>query len=180
MNVLIVGEIGIGKSTLINELLQNVRQPVFGFRTEKTKWDASGNTKVHIHPASGEKIYSDENVVGVGTSKDAQACVDVFDTLGVRLLTNIPAESVVLMDELGFIESNAPIFCNAVTRILDGSHFALAAVKTKSTPFLEKVRSHQDALVYTITIDNRDSLYEQILYDLSRLDSTSPFLPLKR
>jgi len=177
MHILIAGEIGIGKSTIINKLLQRVQQPVFGFCTEKTDGDASGNTRVYIYPASGEKAYSDENTVGICTPEGAKVNIDVFNNLGVFLLTNIPIGSIVLMDELGFMESNASAFCHAVIRILDGPYFVLAAVKVKNTYFLEKVRSHQDALVYGITAGNRDTLYEQILLDLTRLDPTSPFLP---
>ena len=80
------------------------------------------------------------------------------------------------MDELGFIESDAPEFCSAVLRILGGPYYAIAAVKTMKTDFLDIVRAHRNAIVYSITIDNRNSLYEQILTDLRHYDPTSPFL----
>jgi len=176
MHILIEGEIGVGKSTLINKLLQRVRQPVFGFRTEKTNVDTSVSAKIYIHHASGEKTYSDENTVGICSYNGAEGYANIFDSMGVRLLSDIPSESVVLMDELGFLESDAIEFSGAVLRILDGPYFAVAAIKTMKTGFLDAVRLNRNALVYEITVDNRDRLHERILTDLGKLDPTSPFL----
>ncbi len=177
MHILITGEVGIGKSTLIDKLLQKANQPIFGFRTEKTDPKSIGSDQIYIHPATGEKTYSDQNVVGFCSPAGTRAKKGGLDNLGVKLLTDIPVGSIVLMDELGFIESEEPAFCDAVLRILDGPCFVLAAVKAMNTPFLEKVRSHENALVVSINADNRETLCQQILDDLQRLDPKSPLLP---
>ena len=203
MHILITGDVGVGKSTLIGRLLRRVQEPVYGFRTEKVKRDAQGSA-VYIHPATGEKSYSDDNIAATfapfedrgedkgtvllsresGRTKEPSLCLQkplfcitgAFDELGVSLLAGIPAGSVVLMDELGFMESKALRFCDAVMAVLDGSYYGIAAVKPMNTPFLEKVRSHKDALVFEVTKSNRDELYEKIMQDLRHSDPESPFL----
>lgn len=166
MHILIVGETGVGKSTLIGKLLNKIESPVYGFLTEKTGADTDGLAKVYIHPANGAKTYPDTNIVGICSSKGAEARAEVFERVGAPLLTGIPAGAAVLMDELGFMESSAPLFCDRVLQILDGPYFVIAAVKPMNTPFLMQVRSHPKARVYNIDIDNRETLFERILSDL--------------
>ena len=176
MHILITGVPGAGKSTLINKILQQVKTPVFGFRTKKAEEDADGNATVYIHPAVGEYTYSERNAVGLSSSKGAVAYPEIFESEGVKLLSGIPAGSVVLMDELGFMESQAAKFCEMVMKVLNEPYYVIAAVKTMNTPFLESVRTHKMGSVYLVTADNRDSLHDQIMTDLRRLDPASPLL----
>lgn len=81
------------------------------------------------------------------------------------------------MDELGFLESNAPKFCHKVLEVLDGPYTVLGAVKPRNTAFLERVRCHKKVMLYQITENNRNTLYQQMITDLVRLEPTSPFLP---
>ena len=178
MHILITGQVGVGKTTLIDSILRQVRAPVYGFRTKKAGTGPSGEAPVYIHPATGEMVQRADHIVGISSPKGATAYAEVFDGAGLKLLTDIPAGSVVLMDELGFMESGAPAFTEAALRILDGPYHVLAAVKPANTPFLTRVRAHTGALLYTITVENRDDLRERILADLRGNDPDSPFLPL--
>ena len=176
MHVLITGAVGVGKSTLTDKLIKQVKRPVFGFRTKKTEEDASGNARIYIHPATGALIHSDGNAVGLSKPDGADPYPEVFNSIGVRLLTGIPAGAIVLMDELGYLESQAGLFCEAVMRILDGPYHVLAVIKARHTPFLESVRSHKKGKLWTVTLENRDLLYNEILSELVSLDAGSPFL----
>ncbi len=176
MHILVIGDIGVGKSTLISKLLHRTRLPVFGFRTEKTDAKAIGRDQVYIHQATGEKTYSDKNTAALCSANGIRINEGVFDNLGAALLMDIPSGSIVLMDELGFIESGEMIFCDAVLRILDGPYFVLAAVKTVDTPFLRSVLSHQNALVFNVNVYNRNTLEKQILDALQHFDPDSPFI----
>ena len=71
--------------------------------------------------------------------------------------------SLVLMDELGFLENDALAFQEAVLRGLDGDAPVLAAIKPKDTEFLCRVREHPKAEVFWIDEQNRDALYASLL-----------------
>jgi len=166
-HILICGEPGVGKSTLIERLLQHTQRKVYGFITERLTTGGGGIGEVYIHPANRkERQYTADNMVGTCGAFGATGNPAVFDSVGIALL-KAPLEGVLLMDELGFMESEALVFCEKVLYALDGGTPVLAAVKTRQTPFLQEVRGHQNARLYQITPDNRDTLYDALIPEIS-------------
>lgn len=162
MHRLIVGPPGVGKSTLIQKLLQRLDRPVYGFYTQKELPEASGEASVYIHDPNRSRTYTIGNRVGVCSDAGAKGFPDAFNR-AAGLLRNIPKGSVIVMDELGVMESAAAEFCQAVLAVLDGDMPVIAAVKPKETPFLQKVCSHPQAHIYPINETNRDDLFQTIL-----------------
>lgn len=159
-HILICGEIGVGKSTLIRRLLLESTRTLGGFITKRISDGKAA--PVYIHPAwqpVRERRFGQENLIGTSLG---QCFPEVFDTYGVSLLTPQPGE-LLLMDELGFMESNAEVFCNTVLLALSGNIPVLAAVKKRETRFLSAVKNHPNAEVFEITMQNRDELYKLLL-----------------
>lgn len=161
MHILIVGEIGVGKSSLIQKLTRGIKKPLYGFITKKHITDHSGNAQVYIHKLSGPPQYGEDNCIGKCTPQGGIGCKAAFDR-AVQLLTSIPKGSLVMMDELGVLEGCSPMFCKAVMDLLNGPYTVIAAVKTASTPFLNDIRCHPEARIYVISEENRDKLYDVI------------------
>ena len=164
--ILIVGAQDVGKTTLIRRLLSEHPRPVQGFYTEKRLTAPSGTHSVYLHPAwlsPEERTFSPQNQVGRWDGQRMQAFPQVFDTLGEACLSNLSLQALVVMDELGFLESSAPRFTQAVLAALDGPAQVLAAVKDRpDVPFLQAVLAHPNALVFRLTPDNRQELFRQI------------------
>lgn len=164
--ILIVGARDVGKTTLIRRLLSENTRPVRGFYTEKHPTDPSGTHSIYLYPAwvpPEKRTFSPNNQVGRWDGQRMQSFPQVFDILGVTCLTDISSEALVVMDELGFLESKAPRFTQAVLDTLDGPAQVLAAVKDRpDVPFLQAVLAHPNALVFRLTPDNRQELYHQI------------------
>ncbi|HNT02934.1 MAG: nucleoside-triphosphatase [Clostridiaceae bacterium] len=163
-HILICGERGVGKSTLVNKLLLQSRRPVFGFITKKMPPNQNGECDVYIHPANSANLQlTHENLVGIcNNGKIVTINTEVFNTVGVKLLQS-PPRGLLLMDELGFMESKASAFCSGVLAVLDGDIPVLAAVKNKETPFLKAVREHKNVELHYITTQNRDMLYQELI-----------------
>lgn len=166
-HILLCGERGVGKSTLIRRLIAHNSRLLGGFITLRLKTaDEHGFYPIHLYPASqpeNERKNNSENLVGICDSHTSVRHSEVFDTLGTALLDNSPRDGLILMDELGFLENDAAAFQAAVLRALDGETPVLAAVKPKDTPFLRAVRAHKNAEVFFVDSENREALYEALL-----------------
>jgi nucleoside-triphosphatase len=158
-HILIVGCNGAGKSALIRRLLHDVPVPVYGFRTRmEAPACVGGAAPVYIHGAAGESACTRDYLVG--TCCDGRpTCFPAAFERAVPLLRGIPSGSIVLMDELGVMESDATGFCAAVLDCLDGEELVIAAVRDKQTAFLEAVRAHPRAKCLLLTPENGDALF---------------------
>lgn len=160
-HILICGRNGVGKSTLIRSLLDVVSVPVYGMITKKEapRWD--GYSPVYIHLYGKERTFSQENCIGLCREGNSVAYPDAFDRFTDNM--QFPRDGVIVLDELGFLESNASLFKNAVFGILDDAPLVIAAVRDKNTAFLNAVRNHPRAEVYFIDEENRNELRETLL-----------------
>ena len=163
-HILICGEVGAGKSTLISRLLEQNTRPVYGFVTKRLEAEENGFHPIYIHPAGAKKrIWSEENLVGTCDRKTHNINLAIFNTRGVEYLQARP-DGVIVMDELGFMESAAEPFVRAVFRALDGDVPVIAAVKARfDVDFLNRVRAHENCELYEITKENREELFQKLL-----------------
>ena len=130
-HILICGEVGVGKSTLIQRLLAQNTLPLYGFITKKLDPDENGFHPIYIHPAGArERRFDEENLIGTCDRRIHNINLDVFNTLGVTYLQAKPG-GIILMDELGFMEAKAEAFTRAVMKALDGDVPVVAAVKAR-------------------------------------------------
>lgn len=165
VHILVVGAQGVGKSTLIRRVLEEVDRPVFGFETKKEVPEEGGSGLVYLYPAGGERGRTGENLAGRcgSISGSVQVFPEAFDRFAPRLRGPVPAGHIVLMDELGFMEAASEAFCSAVFALLDGDAPVLAAVKNREVPFLNRVRAHPKCRCFFLTPENRDRMFEEVL-----------------
>ena len=165
MHALIVGDRGVGKSTLIRRVLKELNRPVFGFETKKEEQleDPLRGCPIYIYDAGKSHIRTPNNLIGYHKEQDIPAITAAFDRYAPRLLEAVPEDAVVELDEIGFLEAKSDAFCQAVLHLLEGKNPVIAAVKNREHPFLDTVRNHPNARCFYITAENRDALYEEVL-----------------
>lgn len=170
MHALIVGDRGVGKSTLIRRVLKELNRPLFGFETKKEAAleDPLRGCPIYIYDAGKPHCRTQENLIGYHKEQDIAAMTAAFDQYAPKLAESVPKKAVVELDEIGFLEAKSEAFCQAVLHLLDGQNPVLAAVKNREHPFLDSVRSHPKARCFYITVENRDALYTEILEFMKR------------
>lgn len=159
MKILICGDVQVGKSTLIRRLLDDMQTPVYGFITKRLPEDPDGVSRVYLYDAAHPVEPRRGSVIIELGEGGYVGHPELMDHPGSDYLRGIPEGSLVLMDEIGTLESASPEFQAAVFDILDGSYDVLAAVKAQNTDFLRAVRKHPDCELYIITPENREQLY---------------------
>ena len=165
MHALMVGDRGVGKSTLIRRVLKELNRPVFGFETKKEEAleDPLRGCPIYIYDAGKLHCQTAENFIGYHRETDFGTFTAAFDRYAPKLLATVPEDAVVELDEIGFLEANSEAFCQAVLHLLDGDRPVIAAVKNREIPFLNRIRKHSNARCFAITPENRDTLYEEVL-----------------
>ena len=165
MHALIVGDRGVGKSTLIRRVLNELNCPVFGYETKKEERleDPLRGCPIYIYDAGTPHVQTPDNLIGYHREQKADAITAFFDRYAPKLMEPVPENTVVELDEIGFLEAESDSFCRAVIQLLDGPRPIIAAVKNKAIPFLNAIRKHPNAHCFYITPENRDALYEEVL-----------------
>ncbi len=165
MHALVIGERGAGKSTLIKRLTAELGMRIYGFETKKedSLADEINGSPVYIYEAGLPHVQREDNLVGYCLNRHSEAKSAAFDRFAAKMLAQPASGGIIIMDELGFMESSAEAFCAAVMSLLDGSVPVIAAVKTKDAPFLNAVRAHPACKCFYITEGNRDEIYAEVL-----------------
>lgn len=165
MHTLIVGERGIGKSTLIRKVLEELQVSPSGFRTRKENHlaDAVHGSPIYFYEVGKPEEQTPDNLIGYCKDQHPEAYAEAFDRMVPKVEAAVKDSQMILMDEVGFMEASSEKFSSVILSVLDGETPVIAAVKHKKIPFLEAVRNHPNCRCFYITEENRDELYLEVL-----------------
>ena len=174
-NIFLTGERGIGKSTIINGFVSTLDFLPAGFQTRMLETDNQEPDSVIIRPYKADSPYmkgatigKDEAVVATRDNNSATMKIDTnaFDVTGAKILRMSREQKnprLIIMDELGFMESEAHIFRSEVLKCLDEETPVFGVLKAGTIPFLDSIRKRDDVLVFEVTEENRDRLIAEII-----------------
>lgn len=167
MHTLIIGNNETNRADFIDRLLVGLElcPKLYGYRSTKEAADESGNTPIYIYPASGERCQTQDNLLGWCKNKQSTTDLESFER-HAYLIDDARPDGLLIMDEIGPMESRASRFSNAVLAALDGVVPILASVRDIDIPFLEAVRSHSKARCFFLTRENAEALFPEALAHL--------------
>ena len=165
MYAVIVGEPGVGKSSLVQRVVQELSLPVWGLETRKgdTLDEATRGFPVYLQHLSGYGQEGQRQLVAYCNKKQLAVHKEAFDACAQLLLQPVPAGHLVLLDELGILERVSQDFCTAVLAVLNRNLVGIIAVKHKDSSFLNQVRGHQHCRCFRLSEENREELFLQVL-----------------
>jgi nucleoside-triphosphatase len=158
MKVLLTGEVGVGKSTVVERVSQLLRASFGGFRTVRCP---TGYRIVDL--VSGE-----EGLIARTGNDGLIPYPAAFEDVGVGAIARALAyKDLLVMDELGFLELDAPRFQKAVFTALQGPKPVLGVLKREPNSFLDSIRALDEITLIEVREDNRDRLPAEIARLLS-------------
>ena len=162
-----------GKTTLIERIIRDAGAPaagspipVYGFQTKRFA-GSDGINRIYMFPAGQaqtETITPDARYLGSTCGRVRDVCAETFDTYGTTLIQSARPDGLLVMDEIGHMEKDSPLFLQAIFESLDGDIPILASVRYTVAPIdcLERIKRHPRVRLYMLTEENRDAVYIEI------------------
>jgi nucleoside-triphosphatase len=175
-NLFITGHIRTGKSTLLKSMIDPIKTITGGFFVQRL-FIQDETRAFRLVDVSKENYIPNRHVEDIADLKDLMAVnnkekklyYEVFKTVGVSALEHACKEKkLILMDELGRIETKVPEFMDAVFKALDSSIPVLGVIKKESNFFLDKVRVHSNITVIDMDEYGLERTKEEIFNFLSK------------
>ena len=167
IHALIVGSIGVGKSTLINEVVRKTGKKIVGYRTKKyagTTWEGFLDP-LFFHPVNEEPNFKKENLLSYSRENGSMVRIaGAFNKHADEIVDKVYADSIIVFDEMGYIEVEERQWCAANLKILDGDIPVIAAVKNKEgIKYIDAIKNHPKCRVFEITEENRNELVDEVV-----------------
>ncbi len=174
IHVFLTGCIQVGKSTVINRVVdelksENPHLKIRGFKTISGPLDENGWDSIHIVRADGTEKVSESNCTFRRGWIDGQRVYEskknVFDEYGARLLDDesLSGADLILMDEIGLREANSTLFYASIMKALYGDTPILGVVQKREGGFLDNIRNHPKVKLIEVDEENRDEMPEKVL-----------------
>ena len=172
--VAITGRPGVGKTTLIERVLEELSADAGGFLTREVRKCGHRVGFALVDLATGEEHLFAR--VGTGGGKVGRYSVDssVIERVGISAVRRAVAESeLVVIDEIAPMELRAPGFVGAVELALASDRALLIATHAHATqPIADRVR--QELELVRVRLGNRDALVSTVVALLRGETAPSP------
>lgn len=153
----------MGKSTLLRRLARGSGKTFGGFSTVFRGERGKPGAALCLVPFGEEAGTADSAVCAVFGEDGRKALPEVFDTVGTRLIraaAEDPSVDVIVMDELGFLESEAAVFRRAVLEAMRGEKPVWSVVRHGERPgeLCSLWRDAPVGRIVVVTEENRERL----------------------
>lgn len=156
---LITGQPGIGKTTLIRQVVSTMRLRAAGFYTEDLQTEGV---------REGFRIVTLEGDVALlasvghpGQVRVSKYGIDLveLERVGVTALRKARDRGhVMVADEIGRMQLYSREFRQTVLEAVRGGHPLLGTIMSGRNPYADRIRAHRNVEVVTLTPHNRDAV----------------------
>ncbi|MFP4346406.1 MAG: nucleoside-triphosphatase [Anaerolineales bacterium] len=164
--LLLTGHPGIGKTTIIKEVLEKLGARAGGFYTQEIS-GPGGRKGFELITLDGKRtILAHKELRGRTAPRVGRYGVDVkaLDRVGVRALRRaMEAGKVVVVDEIGRMELFSPTFQTTVMEAILGPNVILGTILLKPHPHADLFKSLAPVTVWEVEERNRKRMAQQVV-----------------
>lgn len=161
--ILLTGDPGIGKTTLLRDILRDRNLPAGGFYTREVRVEGTrvgfeivtldGMVGRLAHIESGSKL----RVGRYGVDLEA------LEQIGVPAIQHAMEDQIlVVIDEIGPMEIYSEVFRTVVMRALSADVTLFGTIVKRSVPFADQVKMQPRVKLIEVTVRNRENLPAEI------------------
>jgi nucleoside-triphosphatase len=169
-NIFITGPPGCGKTTLVKEILKELKIPAKGFFTEEIRKEGE---------RIGFKIVTLNGKVGILAEKGFKSPYKVskygvilkdLEESGVKEIEEgLRGDFLIVIDEIGKMELFSSKFREVILKALDLKNKILGTIMLKENQFCDKIKQRKDTKVFYLTRENREKVKKEILWHFQNL-----------
>ena len=162
-NILLTGRPGIGKTSILKEIIDILKLDAGGFYTKEIR-EGGIRKGFEIITLSGKR--------GILAHVDCKSPYRVSKYgVNTKDLENIATPAIeealrnkecIIIDEIGRMELYSPKFCSLVRKALDSEKKVLGTIQARHNEFLDSIRERGDTKIMEVTFENRKRIIEEI------------------
>jgi nucleoside-triphosphatase len=169
--LLLTGRPGVGKTTIIRNVVARLEVGAGGFYTEEIR-EQGRRTGFRLIALDGpEGLLASVNIDSPHRVGRYGVHIRDLERVGVEALRRAveqPGVAVVVVDEIGKMELFSAAFRDVVLEAMDGPKPVLATVTAASQPWVNALRSRADVTLIEVTPANRQVMPDRVLRWLQR------------
>ncbi len=168
-NILITGQPGIGKTTLIKSLAEKLRalRPA-GFYTSEIREKGIRKGFELISLSGEEGLLSHVDIKSPCRVSKYGVDIKGFEEFLTSISFLDAATDIVIVDEIGKMECFSEKFRTLIRKILDSEKVFISTVALKGSGLITEVKKREDVKLIEISMSNRNSLLYEILELIER------------
>jgi nucleoside-triphosphatase len=178
MRLLLTGNPGVGKTTVVRGIIERLKQVnCAGFYTEEKRQGGQrvGFSIITLDGSQGTLASVGRREPTVGRYS---VHVEEFEVLVLPLLDPaITPADLYVIDEIGKMELFSPKFRSRIIDLLAEPAHLLATITKRGKGFVEQIKSRNDVELIEVTRQNRDALPEAIARSIEAAILRKPFEP---
>ena len=159
-NILITGNPGVGKTTLVQNIISRLKVSAGGFYTVEVRDENGKRWGFKIISLDGrEEVLASVDVVSFRKVSKYGLDVEAVDRVGVTAIRDaLKNKDVVVIDEIGRMELISDRFRDIVQEALDSPKPVLGTIALKETNTAKKIKERQDTRIIKLTRANFDEI----------------------
>lgn len=166
-NILITGNPGVGKTTLIKSIVSKLNMSVGGFYTAEIRDEKGKRWGFKIISLDGEEgIMASVEIISKNRVSNYGVDIEVIDSIGVKAIEKaLLSKDLIVIDEIGRMELFSKRFQDIIIKALDSPKLLLGTITVKDTIHTKKIKDREDTRIIKLKREN----YSEIETYMQRL-----------
>ncbi|MGB9598533.1 MAG: NTPase [Minisyncoccales bacterium] len=169
-NVFITGLPGCGKTTLLKEVLEELKLNAGGFYTQEIREKGIRKGFKIITLDGKEGILAHVNIKNPYRVSKYGVNIEDIDRIAVpSILEGLKENKIIVVDEIGKAELFSKKFKQAVLKALDSKNKVLGTIMLEENPFCDEIKKRKDTKIFYLKRENRGEIKKEILWHFQNL-----------